>query len=425
VTAPTLARRGGGSTAGLRVRFGLMIFAIAGMNIGYTAILPFLPEMQRELHLTPALLTVFLLAYPAAKALTQWFLGGRLTDRWGAAATAAVALTCGAAGMGIIAVATESGLANAGRLVWGLGTGLGIPAVYRATGQLAERYDVPVARLRAGLGAGAVLTLALGPLVAGVVQAFAGFRMVLVFGALLSLLGAVAAGFALRLPAEPPAASAADGAVGREGALARSFVLPLVVFSGYELMLNLLFAAAEPLIPLYIAGHQHDSTGRAALVLGVGLGVWVIATLLSGRGSDRLRTPAAGLVSLVLLAVSCIGLAQVDVLPVGLVAIAVFMLAQGHGYLVARTGIDTHTDASGVVWGRFNAIADIGFLLGPPVAVAAYTQVGELAFPVLGGGTLIATAVFAAGSSALLRSSARGQPPTAEGDKVVGSAVAP
>ncbi len=391
---------------GYRARFGLMIFSIAGMNIGYTAVLPFLPQIQRELRLTPTLLTVFLLAYPVAKALTQWFLGGRATDRLGPAATAAAALTSGAVGMGIIALAHGPDLANAGRLVWGLGTGLGIPAIYRATGLMAARYDVPVARLRAGVGAGAVLTLALGPVVAGVVQTFAGFRTVLLVGAALSLLGAGTAAFALRLPrdsAAEVAAGPASDATAQPTAAVRGSVLPLVIFAGYELTLNLLFAAAEPLVPLYVAEHRPDSAGYSALVLGVGLGVWVVATLLSGIARPWLRSPAAGTVSLLVLAASCVALTNVSALPIGLTAIAVFMLAQGHGYLVARDGIDNHTDASGTVWGRFNAIADIGFLLGPPAAVAAYTHVGKFAFPVLGATTAIAAAAFAGASVVLLR----------------------
>jgi MFS family permease len=396
---------------GYRVRFTLIIVAIAGMNIGYTAILPFLPQLQRELGLGPVMLTVFLLAYPVAKIISQWALGGRLTDRWGPAPTAAVAWLGGAAGMALIAVADGGALAVAGRLVWGAGTGLGIPAIYRATGMMADHYQVPVSRLRSIVGAGAVLTLAAGPAVAGVVHLFAGFRVVRLIGAGLSVAGAATVVYAMRLPTTPARTSAPVTApvpgspepAGRGRGRGRAWVLPLFVFASYELILNLMFAAAEPLVPLYVAGGEEDPTGRSALILGVGLGVWVVSTLLSARVSERLRSPAAGTVSLLVLAVSCLAMSEIGELGIGLIAFMVFMVAQGHGYLVARDGIDKYTDASGTVWGRFNATADIGFLLGPIVAVAAHTWVGHLAFPVVGVIALAAAGAFALAAGRLHR----------------------
>ncbi|MFC6083854.1 MFS transporter [Sphaerisporangium aureirubrum] len=392
------------ATMGYRVRFALIIVAIAGMNIGYTAILPFLPQLQGELGLGPVMLTVFLLAYPVAKIISQWALGGRLTDGWGPAPTAAVAWLGGAAGMGLIAVADGAELAVAGRLVWGVGTGLGIPAIYRATGMLAEHYDVPVAKLRSIVGAGAVLTLAMGPAVAGAVHLFAGFRVVLLFGAALSVAGAATVAYAMRLPAgRGEAATAASVPEPAAVPAGRGWALPLFVFALYELILNLLFAASEPLVPLYVAGGEQDPTGRSALILGVGLGVWVVSTLLSARVSERLRSPAAGTVSLIVLAGSCLAMSEIGDLGIGLMAFVVFMVAQGHGYLVARDGIDKYTDASGTVWGRFNAIADVGFLLGPVVAVAAYSWVGHLAFPVVGVIALAAAGAFALAAGRLHR----------------------
>ncbi|MDH2429191.1 MFS transporter [Sphaerisporangium sp. TRM90804] len=389
-------------TSGYRPRFALMIFAIAGMNIGYTAILPFIPELQGELGLTPALLTVFLIAYPVAKIVSQWALGGRLTDRWGPAPTAVVAWLSGTAGMALIAVADGPWAAVAGRLVWGVGTGLGIPAIYKATGMMADHYGVPVSKLRSFVGAGAVLTLALGPVVAGLVQIFAGFRVVLLAGAALSVAGAVTAAYAMRVPAATPTAGVAE-APAPAGARSGGWGMPLLVFGLYELILNLLFAASEPLVPLYVAGSQHDATGRSALILGVGLAVWMLATLLSGRVSERLRSPAAGTVSLVVLGGSCLAMTEIGDLGIGLLAFVVFMVAQGHGYLVARDGIDRYTDASGTVWGRFNAIADVGFLVGPVVAVAAYSSVERLAFPLVGAVALVAAAGFALAASRLRR----------------------
>lgn len=390
----TVARKG------YRSRFALIIVAIAGMNIGYTAILPFLPQLQGELGLGPAMLTVFLLAYPVAKIISQWALGGRLTDSWGPAPTAAVAWLAGAAGMGLIALADGAGLSVAGRLVWGAGTGLGIPAIYRATGLIADHYQVPVARLRSVVGAGAVLTLAMGPAVAGVVQLFAGFRVVLLIGAALSVAGAATVAYAMRLPAAPqkPSSAAPEQPPSPEpvpAAKTRVWMLPLLVFASYELILNLLFAASEPLVPLYVAGGEDDPTGKSALILGVGLAVWVVSTLLSARVPERYRSPAAGTVSLLVLAGSCLAMSEIGDLGIGLMAFVVFMVAQGHGYLVARDGIDKYTDASGTVWGRFNAIADIGFLLGPVLAVAAHSWVGHLAFPVVGVVALLSAAAFA------------------------------
>ncbi|MEO3809925.1 MFS transporter [Sphaerisporangium sp. B11E5] len=388
---------------GYRSRFALIIVAIAGMNIGYTAILPFLPQLQGELGLGPVMLTVFLLAYPVAKIISQWALGGRLTDRWGPAPTAAVAWIGGAAGMGLIAVADGADLAVAGRLVWGVGTGLGIPAIYRATGMIADHYQVPVARLRSIVGAGAVLTLAMGPAVAGVVHLFAGYRVVLLVGAALSLAGAGTVAYAMRLPAAaaPRAATAGESTPASAGR--RGWALPLFVFALYELILNLLFAASEPLVPLYVAGGEEDPTGKSALILGVGLAVWVVSTLLSARVPERLRSPAAGTVSLLVLAGSCLAMSEIGDLGIGLIAFVVFMVAQGHGYLVARDGIDKYTDASGTVWGRFNAIADVGFLAGPVLAVAAHSMVGHLAFPVVGVVALVAAAAFAYAAGRLHR----------------------
>jgi hypothetical protein len=198
----------------------------------------------------------------------------------------------------------------------------------------------------------------------------------------------------MRMPGTAPRSRPAD-VPGSGEVPGVGWLLPLATFGFFELVLNLLFAATEPLVPLYVAGQSHDPTGRSALILTGGLGVWVLVTLLSGRGPDWLRGPGAGIASLALLAVSCLGLSWLRILPLGLAAIAVFMLAQGHGYLVARTGIDAHTDASGAIWGRFNAIGDVGFLVGPLAAVTAYTTAGELAFGLLGAGTIAAAAAYA------------------------------
>jgi MFS family permease len=389
-------------TGSYRMRLALMIFAIAGMNIGYTAILPFLPQIQRQLRLTPVLLTAFLLAYPAAKIVTQAWLGGRMTDRYGPAATAALAWTVGAAGMTLIALAGSprtallGGPATAicGRLVWGTADGLGVPAIYRAAGLMSDHYDVPVARLRAAVGAGAVLTLALGPVLAGIVQLFAGFSMVLLIGALLSLLGAVSAAYAMRFPGSRRSSEPAS-AVGSKQVTQPGQLLPLVAFGFFELILNLLFGATEPLVPLYESRHAQDPASRSAFILAAGLGVWVVVTLLSGRGPDWVRRPGVGIASLALLAVSCVGLSRLWILPLGLAAITLFMVAQGHGYLVARAGIDAYTDGSGTVWGRFNAIGDVGFLVGPLAAMTAYAVAREFAFALLGAGTLAAAAAYA------------------------------
>ncbi|MEV0899223.1 MFS transporter [Actinoplanes sp. NPDC049802] len=379
------------STARLRYsgRLAFLLTTIVGTNIGYTALLPYLPRLSERLGLTATTLTMFLVGFALAKVAGQP-LGGFLADIWGLRTTALLGLTTAAAGMVLIIVAESAYPAIAGRLIWGAADGVLTPVLYRALTVISAEHGRDPASGYAKLGSVAVLSFAGGPFLVGLVHPFAGYQAVLAGTAALTVVNAVAAWFVLpdrarSRPAEDEPAS---------GPVRWATMLRAVAFFGIiDLFANLLWAAMEPLVPLYLELTHPDPTGRSAWVLGFGMVVFAAANPLIAKLPGRWRMPRMAGPGLAVLGVSTMALSMVNDLMWGLIAVGFFMVGQAYIYLIARTGIQQHGGGSGRAWGIFGMFSDTGLVLGPLVAVWLFEEFDSQVFLALGLGSLATVAL--------------------------------
>jgi MFS family permease len=371
----------------------VLLTTIIGTNVGYTALLPYLNRLSAHLGLSASGLAVFLTGFAVAKILGQP-LGGFLADAWGLRTTAVLGLVAAALGMTFIVFADTANPAILGRLIWGVADGTLTPVLYRGLSVISAEHGRDPAGGYAKLGSVAVLSFAGGPFVVGLVHPFADYPAVLAATAGLTLVNALVAWFVLpdRARSAPAAEDVPASGSDRLGPLLRA----IAFFGVVDLCANLLWAAMEPLVPLYLGQAYRDPTGRAAWVLGLGMVVFAAANPLLARLSDRWRLPRMAGLGLAALGLSCIALGAVVVLAWGLIAIAVFMVAQAYIYLIARNGIQRYGGGTGRAWGVFGMFSDAGLVLGPLAAVWLFEAFGSSAFPILGAATLLAAAaVFA------------------------------
>jgi MFS family permease len=373
---------------GYSAHLAVLITTVIGTNIGYTALLPYLPRLSENLGLSSAGLAVFLTGFAVTKILGQP-LGGYLADAWGLRVTAAAALTTAVVGMAMVTAADTASPAILGRLIWGAGDGILTPVLYRALTMAAADHGRDPASGFAKLGSAAVLSFAGGPFVVGLVHPFAGYQAVLAATAGLTLLNGVVAWLVLPGRAgSAPAEDTAEAGPDRWGPLLRA----VAFFGVIDLFANLLWAAMEPLVPLYLDRAYEDPTGRAAWVLGIGMLVFAAANPLLARLSHRWRLPHMAGPGLALLGLSCIALSGVVVLAIGLLAMVLFMIGQAYIYLIARNGIQQYGGGSGRAWGIFGMFSDAGLVLGPVIALFLFEAFGTGAFPILGLVSVLAAA---------------------------------
>ena len=356
----------------------VLLSTLVGINVGYTAVLPFLPQISDRLSFGPAELTVFFVGFAVAKIVAQP-LGGRATDAFGPRRLAAVALVVAAVGIFVVAGAEDGGVAIAGRLLWGLADGLVSPALYRTIAIISARYGRDPARGYAVLGTTAVLSFAAGPIAVGVVHRFADYRTVLTVTAVLTLVNAVVAWYVL------PGRQDEDRSPEED----RGKNLPLdlrtvVLFGGIDFCANVLWSAIEPLVPLYLRTTSADPTGAAAWLLGLGMVAFAVASPVVGRLRPELRLPRMAVPGLFVVGVACWALSGLSVLAIGLPAMILFMVAQAYVYLVAREGVQKHCGGTGRAWGVFGMFSDAGFVVGPAVGVIVFELFRAGAFTVLG-----------------------------------------
>lgn len=375
-----------GKRLGFSAHLAVLLITVVGTNIGYTALFPYLPRLSAHLGLTSAGLAAFLSGFAVAKILGQP-LGGYLVDVWGLRTTAAVGLASAVLGMTMVTVVGTAYPAIAGRLIWGAADGVLTPVLYRALMVVAAEHGRDPTAGYSKLGSVAVLSLAGGPLVVGLVHPFVGYQAVLGAAAGLTLLNAVVAW--LVLPGRAGSVPAGDAAAPGPDGLWR--LLRAIVFFGIvDLVANLIWGAMEPTVPLYLSRVDHDPTGAAAWVLGFGMAVFAAANPLLARLPESWRRPRTASLGLVLLGASCVLLGKIAVPVVGFLAIALFMVAQSYIYLMARNGIQQYGGGSGKAWGIFGMCSDVGQVWGPMAGVFLFQAIGIGAFPVLGIGTVLA-----------------------------------
>jgi MFS family permease len=380
---------------GYSAQLGILLSTVVGINVGYTAVLPFLPEFSARLGFSSADLAIFFVGFAVAKIAAQPF-GGWLADTWSPRGSGTLGLVLAVAGMVMVTQADTASPAIFGRLLWGVADGIVSPAVYGAVTAVSEKYGRDPARGYAKLGVAAVLSFAGGPFIVGLVHSFADYEAVLTATAALTLLNAVVAWFVFPRRAQGAAAGDAGDTAAAPPERFGPMLRIVAVFGGIDLCANLLWGAMEPLVPLYLKRAYEDPTGWSAWVLTAGMVVFAAASPLLARLPVQWRAPHRAALGLVALGVSCVGLSAVAVLPVGFLAMTLFMVAQAYIYLIAREGIRRYCGGTGRAWGAFGVFSDAGFVIGPMAAVFLFEGSGTAAFTVLGIGSLLAAGVVAA-----------------------------
>ena len=179
--------------AGARA-FWLVAFAFSVVLLGTTIPAPLYVIYQGEWGFSAGVLTLVFAIY-AAGVLTALLLFGRVSDEVGRTRVLGAALAVAVASTVVFLLANGVATLMVARLLSGFAAGLTQGTATAALAELEPRHDVR----RAALVSAAVTTgsVGLGPLLAGVLAEYAGWKAHLVFVVYLVLLGLAAAAVAL------------------------------------------------------------------------------------------------------------------------------------------------------------------------------------------------------------------------------------
>ncbi len=250
--------------------------------------------------------------------LVSTVVAGTLSDRWGPRGVLGIGMALFVAGLALCAVAPHVGVFVVGRLVMGLGGGMVIVPLYVLVGALASQGHRPT--FFAGFSLAWVFPSLVGPAIAGLVAANAGWRWV--FGAvpLLAVVAVVPIVALLR---------GLDLAPSDATHLSRRRVAMLAVFG---------LGAGSGILLLQLAGAM---SGWAFLVLGVIGAALTIALLprLMPAGTLRLRRGTPSAIATRFLAMGSL---------TGTTAFIPLVLQRVHGWSVERAALAVTVGA--VAW---------------------------------------------------------------------------
>lgn len=347
--------------------FALAMAAIAVDTLMFSAIVPALPEYQREMGLSDTGVALLFAAFPVAQLLVAPF-AARWVDRLGRrAAIIAGALLLAIAGVGF-ALAGDPATLAISRAV------LGAASAITWTGALAYVSDVyPPDQLgfRLGLaetaGGGAGL---MAPLLSGVLIEWVGltetFLLFAIFPVALIVWALLVPETLVRRGPTPGMFRALSGLWKSSGARAGAVAL---------ILLAIVEGMSESLLPLDLAERLMLSTAAVGLVISLSMATLFLGAPLGGRWSDIAgrRTPilAGGVIAIIALPLMAIG-------PAWWVTIAAAVTMLGTAIMAAPAGpLFTHavdemglSGSYGISAGAMVMVFAIGFVLGPVIGGA-------------------------------------------------------
>ena len=347
--------------------FALAMAAIAVDTLMFSAIVPALPEYQREMGLSDTGVALLFAAFPVAQLLVAPF-AARWVDRLGRrAAIIAGALLLAVAGVGF-ALAGDPATLAISRAV------LGAASAITWTGALAYVSDVyPPDQLgfRLGLaetaGGGAGL---MAPLLSGVLIEWVGltetFLLFAIFPVALIIWALLVPETLVRRGPTPGMFRALAGLWKSSGARAGAVAL---------ILLAIVEGMSESLLPLDLAQRLMLSTAAVGLVVSLSMATLFLGAPLGGRWSDIAgrRTPilAGGVIAIIALPLMAIG-------PAWWVTIAAAVTMLGTAIMAAPAGpLFTHavdemglSGSYGISAGAMVMVFAIGFVLGPVIGGA-------------------------------------------------------
>lgn len=344
--------------------FALATAAIAVDTLMFSAIVPALPEYQREMGLSDTGVALVFAAFPVAQLLVALLLprwvdraGRRSALALGAVLLAAAGVAFAFAGDPITLALARAVQGGAAALIW-TGALAAVSDVY-PTNQLGFRLGLAES---AGGGVGL-----LGPLLSGILIDAIGVRDTFL---LIAIVPVALACCVLLIPetarasARPPSVIAGLRSVARSPG-ARAGGLALILLALVEAML-------EPLLPLDLADRLGLSATGIGLVLSLGTATLFLASPLGGWWSDRAgrRLPllAGGIITALMLPFVALG-------PPWWVTIAFAICLGGAAVLAAPAGplfieaVDAvgHVGSYGLSAAAMVVVYSAGYTLGPLV----------------------------------------------------------
>lgn len=363
-----------------RARLVGLLIAAGIQNVAYTILIPFVPILQGRFHMTALAIGLAFASFTAAKAVAQPF-GGWLVDRFDARLAGTAGLLLAALATGGLAFATSGQHIVGLRLLWGLGEGLAIPALYRLVSKLGDDAAQGATKAMGWFGSAAVLGMAAGPALVAVFSSVLTFHRAFLFGSALT----VSSAFLLTFITRSSTRSVPTPEVRSTPKPVVLPLLPLVIGIGFlDLINNFIYAAIEPILPLYAHNRLGVDQRIISTLFFIGLLLFSLASPVGGMIASRISTlkltAAALLIQLAALCLPTV-VPGVDALAIGFL---VLMAAQPLVYVALRSTLTQLGNANqGATFGWFGLISDVGWVLGPLVMTGLLDVLNNVTFAVL------------------------------------------
>ncbi len=373
-------------------RVSLLLTSLVSVNASYAVLIPFVPELQRDIGATPFVIGLAFTLFAAGKLLAQP-IGGMWVDRWGPRTVAFLSLLLVAAGTVTTALADGPGTLLLGRVAWGLGEGLLTPALYAGMTYLCHHHELSSVRVMGFFGSASVAGFLLGPLVTGLASGL-GFRTLFLVGAAVTVLFALVMLWTLHGAHNSEASSQTTQDTPQEKTgNAQRWWIGVLVFGSLDLVTNMTYSALEPVLPLYLAtGMPGGARAAISWVFVAGLGVFGVIVWLIGWMGKRVRLTHLVQAGLLLSVIGVAGLSSSARLIAVVSWFGLVMAGQSALYLAARRGVievSSSLAGHGRAFGLFGATSDLGNMIGPSIGVALYGWTAQTAFLALAMPSLV------------------------------------
>ena len=383
------------SWEGARFQMAALFSAAVITNIAYTILIPFVPRIETRFGMDVMAIGAVFAGFALSKAVFQP-VGGILVTRFEARHVACGGLLVGAAATLALGFAESGWQVIALRVLWGMGEGVAIPALFRLCFTI--RPDVPEqqGRIVGWFGSAEVAGMAAGPALVGVFENMLGFRGIFILAAGITVVGAtiLAVCMGSSRTTLPPHEESPRGSRPSYFGLA---VVLVLVFGSIDLLNNFLYAALELALPLYFVETFSgiDEIQFLSLLFFLGLLIFSVASFWTGILLEK--TGAMRLTALAF-AMATIGFVVQGVARDHLVLAAGFLLFMGSQpliYVASRAVMGSLPSAEqGRAFGYFGLVSEFGWVLGPLAGAALVRPFGSgmfLAFAVLSGAAAVAT----------------------------------
>lgn len=368
----------------LPLHLGAVIIPIAGS--GMVTLIPRLAELHaRSVSSMSLAITIYMIPFALAQ-----FVAGGVAQRFGARRTVAVGYVTFAAGCVGCAAAPTFALFLTARLVQGIGAAFLFPVLMALVGDV-----LPPDRFGRGFGAfqsNLIGGMAVGPLAAGLLEVWLGWRSFFLALALHAVVAAVMFFSVFRRETSRPRAS---GALAVTVRALREPTIVILSLAGAGLFFAVI--GTNTYLAAYLKETRHLSEDTIGVVLAVHGIIGIPVCRLAGRWGDAIGRRPVGLVGLIGFAV---GVTALGLLPYSFALVVVLAALLGAAAGLAWTSVgalavellpDLRQPASSI----YNAFRFLGYSVAPPVLGLLYVGGDVLA-------VFLGTALVVLGSAACL-----------------------